>query len=118
MPSFAQASTIAMKSPCLRTVAVLIESQRWSLEKSRIKSGSDAPRLEYEPHALGREIGIAQQTGLVRQPENVDEMQGRTRAFLPADHGEMILMSVEIGHEHHAGLVETCRRAEDVARQR
>jgi hypothetical protein len=45
-------------------------------------------------------------------------MQYRPRAFLPADHGEMILMAVEIGHEHDAGLVEPGRRLEDMARQR
>ena len=46
------------------------------------------------------------------------EMQGRARALLAGDHGEMILQAVEIGHEHHAGLVEAGRRLEDVARQR
>ena len=31
---------------------------------------------------------------------------------------EMVLQAVEIGHEHHASLVETRRRLEDVTRQR
>ena len=35
-----------------------------------------------------------------------------------ADHGEVILQSVEISHEHHAGLVEARRRLEDVPRER
>ena len=62
--------------------------------------------------------GLASNPALVRQPKQFGQMQRRARALLPADHGEMILMAVEIGHEHDAGLVEPRRRLEDMARQR
>ena len=62
--------------------------------------------------------GLDEQPGLVGQPKQFGQMQRRARALLPADHGEMVLMAVEPGHEHDAGLVEPRRRLEDVARQR
>src|SRR5215203_946146 len=119
----AHASTMATRSPCRRTVAVLIESQRWSCEKSRIlcwfmKSGLDPARGQYNTHAVYREIGIAQQPGRVGQAENIRKMQRRARTFLAADHGEVILMAVQIGHEYDAGFVEARRRAKDMTRQR
>ena len=40
------------------------------------------------------------------------------RALLAADHHEVVLVAVQPGHEHDAGLVEARRRREDVARQR
>ena len=40
------------------------------------------------------------------------------RALLSADHGEMRLVAVQPGHEHHAGLVEARRRLEDMPAQR
>src|SRR3954470_16644488 len=45
-------------------------------------------------------------------------MQGRPRALLASDHGEMILMAVQVRHEDYAGLVEAGGRLEDVPRQR
>src|SRR3954470_20528012 len=117
MPWRVQASMISRRSPCLRTVAVFSDSQRWSLEKSRM-SAIDAAGGEHQLHAPGRELGISQQTGLVGEPEQFGEMQRGARALLAADHGEVVLMAVEISHEHHAGLVEPGRRLEDVTRQR
>jgi hypothetical protein len=37
-------------------------------------------------------------------------MQGRAGALLAADHGEMVLVPIEISHEHDARLVEAGRR--------
>ena len=68
--------------------------------------------------APAAQLGIGEQPGGVGEAEQLGEMQGRARALLAADHGEVILQAVEIGHEHHAGLVEARRRLEDVARQR
>ncbi len=60
---------------------------------------------EHAPHARGGAFGIAQEAGTVGEAEELREMQGRARALLPARHDEMVLMEVEIGHEHHARLV-------------
>ena len=54
----------------------------------------------------------------VGKPEQLGEMQRRARALLPADHRKMILMAVEISHEHNAGFVVPRRCLEDMARQR
>ena len=61
-------------------------------------------------HARRGEVGIVQHARLVGEPEQFGEMQQRARAFLPADHDEMVLQAVEPGQEHDAGLVEARRR--------
>src|SRR5262245_1773779 len=102
MPALAQASTMPTRSACRRNVAVLIESQWWSCEKSRMAtfaSRLDAAQGEHAPHAGHRALGFGQQAGLVREPEQLGQMQRGARALLAANHGEMVLMAVEIGHE-------------------
>ncbi len=42
----------------------------------------------------------------------------RARALLAADHHEVVLVAVQIGHQHDAGFVEPGRCGEDVARKR
>src|SRR3954471_11201803 len=101
----AQASAMATKSPCLRTVAVLSDSQRWSLEKSRI-SGIDPARGHHGLHAPNCKLGIGQQPGLVGEPEQLGQMLRRAGALLAADHREVVLMAVQIGHEHDSRFVE------------
>ena len=65
------------------------------------------------------QLGIAQAGRPASARRNSSaRCSSRARALLAADHGEMILMAVEIGHEHDAGLVEARRRLEDMARQR
>ena len=66
----------------------------------------------------GAQLRIAQQAGAVGEAEQLGEMRQRARALLAADHDEVVLQAVEVGHEHDAGLVEAGRRLEDVARQR
>src|SRR5207302_1027598 len=61
---------------------------------------------------------VAQQSGLVRESENLGEMERGARAFLAADHREMILMAVEIGHQYDSGLVEAGGGTKNVPRQR
>src|SRR5882762_8392420 len=78
----------------------------------------NATQGEYGLHAPGSKLGIGEQTGLVCASKQFREMQGRARALLAADHGEMILMTVEIGHEHDPGLVKPGWRLEDMTRQR
>src|SRR3954464_15544657 len=87
MPCRAQASMISARSPCLRTVAVFSDSQRWSFEKSRM-SAFDASGSEYQLHARGRELRVRQQAGLVGEPEQLGEVQRGARALLATDHGE------------------------------
>jgi hypothetical protein len=65
-----------------------------------------------------RHVGIVQHARLVGHAKEFGEMQQRARALLPADHQEMILQSVEPSEEYDAGLVETRRAFEDVARER
>ena len=101
----------------MRTVAVLSDSQRWSAEKSRI-SGTMPWTASTAFMRRVASSGLASKPGLIGETEQFGQMQRRARALLPADHGEMILMAVQIGHEHDAGLVEPRRRLEDVARQR
>ena len=62
-------------------------------------------------------IGALQQTGLVRQAEYLAKMHDRSCALLAADHREMVLVTVQIGHEDHTGFVEPGRRPEDMTRQ-
>ena len=59
-----------------------------------------------------------QHARLVGQTKQLSEMQQRTRTLVTPDHHEVVLQSVEPSQEHHAGLVETCRTLEDVARER
>jgi hypothetical protein len=95
---------------------VFSDSQRWSAEKSRINL--QRPRCQHRLHPPRRQFRIGQQAGLVGKPKQLGQMYRRARALLPADHGEMILMTVEVSHEHHAGLVEPRGRPEDMPRQR
>jgi hypothetical protein len=66
-------------------------------------------------HPLPRELGIPQEVGAVGESEQLSEVQDRARALLPADHYEMVLQAVEVGHEDDAGLVKAGGRAKDVA---
>src|SRR5450830_2077123 len=114
MPCLAQASMIWTRSPCLRTVAVFSESQRWSPEKSRM-SVLDASRRKKVFHACCGERWIGKQAGFVGEAEQFGKMQRRAGAFLATDHGEVILMAVEPRHEDDTGFVEPRRRLEDVS---
>src|SRR5215813_14752484 len=77
----------------------------------------DAGDGEHPAHARRGELGVAQQARAVHQHELLGEMHDRARALLAADHPEVRLVAVEIGGEHHAGLVEARGRAEDVSRE-
>ena len=117
MPCRAQASMICSE------IALLADrrgvQRQPAMIGGKIPHHASMPRSrEHRLHAPRRQFGIGEQSGLVGEPEQFGEMQRRARALLPADHGEMILMAVEIGHEHDAGLVEPRRRLEDMARQR
>src|SRR6187399_1680247 len=118
------ASMIVSSVPAPRSVAVLIESQRWSREKSRTamvdKRGSavDAVQREQVAHARDRELGLLDQAGAVGEAEDLGEVAEGARALLAADHGEVRLVAVQPGEEDDAGLVEARRRLEDVARKR
>ena len=103
-----------------RTVAVLIDSQRWSAEKSRIDRAQLDRRAAPAACFMRRdgELGLLEQAGRVGEAEQLGEVRQRARALLAADHREVLLVAVEPGHEHDAGLVEARRRLEDVARQR
>src|SRR5687768_2837552 len=126
MPRAAQASMICGNGQscprCLRTVAVLIESQRWSWLKSRMPVATSSPldtvQRQQRPHAPHGELGLFEQAGRIGEPEQLGKVRQRAGALLSTDHDEMVLVAVEPGHEHHAGLVETRRRLEDVARER
>ena len=65
-----------------------------------------------------RQLRLLQQVGRIGQPEQLGQVLQRARALLAAHHREVLLVAVEPGHEHHAGLVEARGRREDVARQR
>ena len=82
------------------------------------RSGPDAEGHEHARHACGSCLRIVEQACLVGEAKQLGKMQHRAGALLASQHGEMILMAVEIRHEHDAGLVEAGRRLEDVARQR
>ena len=69
-------------------------------------------------HPLAGKFRILQQARGIGEPEQFGEVQDAARALLAADHGEVILVAVEIRHEYDAGLVEARRALEDVARQR
>src|SRR3954465_6398660 len=58
----------------------------------------------------GRESGVGEAAEL-------REGQDMARRLLAADHDEMLLVAIEPGHEHHAGLIEARRGAEDVAQK-
>src|SRR6185437_16635615 len=125
MPARAMPSIAWRKSHCARTVAVLIERKRVPRVRSRITrqglyavaSRVDPVHAEHGAHAGESEVGIGEQAGGIGEAEKLGQMGQRARALLAADHGEVALMAVEIGHEHDAGIVEARRRLEDVARQ-
>ena len=73
---------------------------------------------EQPAHSRRRHVGIVQHARLVGEAKQLGEVQQRARALLAGDHQEMILQAVEPGEEHDAGLVETRRTLEDVARER
>jgi hypothetical protein len=68
-------------------------------------------------HARRRQVRVVQDAGLVGEAKQFGQMQDGARAFLAADHDEMILQAVEPCKEHDAGFVKR-RRLEDVARER
>src|SRR5260221_9311346 len=111
---FRASVSMACRSVSGFNVAVLTERKVVSRERSRI----DAVDAQYGAHAIGGAVGIGEQRGTVGEAEELGEMDERAGALLAADHGEMALMAVEIGHEDDAGLVEAGRCPEDVARQR
>src|SRR5262245_24758748 len=105
MPCRAQASMISRRPACLRTVAVLTDSSDGPAVRSRIAGlRRRAADSQYRLHARRGALGIAEEPSLVGQPEQLGEVQGRARALLAADHGEMVLVAVEIGHEDDARL--------------
>ncbi len=61
-----------------------------------LRESHHPPHRQHPRHARGGFIRVRQNAGLVRQPEQLRQMQRGTRAFLPADHREMVLQTVEI----------------------
>src|SRR3546814_11678567 len=80
----------------------------WCGDEAR--SCGDPVHSHHRLHARHRPVRVAEQAGGIRQPEQLGQMQGRSRALLATDHQEMLLVGVEIGHENNTGLVETCWR--------
>src|SRR3954451_21876078 len=96
---------------------VLAEGEpRRTLAAAAGHSSLHAPHRHHAAHALGGALRVAPEAGAVGAAEELGEVKGGAGALLAARHGEMVLMTVEIGHEHDAGLVEAGRRPEDVAR--
>src|SRR6187455_995796 len=110
MPCRRHASMIVSSVPAPRSVAVLIESQRWSQEKSRTASvarpGSavDSVQREQVAHARHRELGLLDQAGAIGEAKDLGEVRQRASALLAADHREMRLVTVQPGQEDDAGL--------------
>ena len=61
---------------------------------------------------------VGQKPCFVGEFENLRQVSDGTGALLPADHDEMVLMAVQICHEHDAGFIKTSRRPEYMAGQR
>ena len=78
----------------------------------------DSVGRHHGAHARGGELGVAQQAGGVGEAEQRGEVNERASAFLAADHDEVVVVAVQVRHEHDAGLVEPGGRFEDVAGQR
>src|SRR5260370_6730724 len=85
---------------------------------ARVQSSVNPRKGQYRPHARLRLLRVAQQAGTIRQAQDLRQVHDGARALLAADHFEMTLVPVEVGKEHHAGLVEARWRAKDVARKR
>ena len=115
MPRRAQASMMAGRASCLRTVAVFIDRSERS--PSSVAHQAIPCTASTALMRAPREIGIAQQAGAVGEAEQLRKMRERAGALLAADHDEVVLQAVEIGHEHDAGLVEAGGRLEDVTRE-
>src|SRR5258708_7807693 len=106
--------SMAWRSVRFFSVAVLIDRKL----ASRVRSRIDAMHRKDGAHARGRALGIVEQRGGIGEAEELGEVDERARALLTADHGEVALVTVEIGHEDDTRFVEPRRRLEDVARQR
>ena len=124
-PGATHASMIVSSVPAPRSVAVLIESQRWSAEKSRTAVGARLGTQPSMPCSASRwrmrataSSGCSSRPARVGEAEDLGEVAERARALLAADHREVRLVAVQPGEEDDAGLVEACRRLEDVARER
>src|SRR5690606_25244782 len=77
----------------------LAAAARPSAIGSPVKSSStiNAGELQHRAHALGGELGIDQDAGLVGQPEQLREVQDAAGALQPGDHAEVVLEAVEVG---------------------
>src|SRR5690349_18093268 len=120
MPCCAQPSRICSRFHCARTVAVLIDSSAVSGELMTsvpvevVSSRLHAMHGEQRAHARHCDIGVAQQAGGIGELEKLDQVHETARTLLPTDHSEMLLVVVEPGEEHDAGLVEARGCLEDV----
>src|SRR5918995_6100634 len=72
---------------------------------------------EHQVHTFGGEFGVMKEPGPVCENEELGEVCHRAGALLSADHPKVILVSVQVGQEHDARLVEAGRGFEDVAAQ-
>src|SRR5258707_13847642 len=110
MPRRPQPAMISGRAHCLRTVAVLMDSNSRRggfMESSWRLSARETVHGEQGAHACTGELRVAQQSRGVGQLEELGEMQQTPRALLAAHHHEMILVTVQPPEKHHTRLVET-----------
>ena len=116
MPARAQPSTSSTSDHGFTVIELIDRSER-SFDRSRITPARRGPPSRRRMRPAARS-GSASRPAASASRNSSARCKRRARALLAADQGEMILQAIEIGHEHHAGLVEARRRLEDVTRQR
>lgn len=67
-------------------------------------------------HSVSGRFGVFQKIGSVGQAEQLCQVQDGPRGLLTTHHAEMLLVSIEPGHEDDARFVITGRRRKDMAR--
>src|SRR5213079_3569013 len=72
---------------------------------------------EDTPHPIGCTIRIREQSGRVREPEQLGQMRHGAPALRAAEHAEVWLVAVQVGEEHDAGFVRMRGSLKDVTRQ-
>ena len=76
---------------------------------------ADPGQFEDKSHAMGSQVRVRKEPCLVGEHQLTGEMDDRPSGFETVHHAEMVLVTGQIGHEDHPGLVEIRGVGEDVS---
>src|SRR5712691_1782175 len=78
----------------------------------------DSSHGEDTAHPVDSQVGVTENAGAVGEDEQLRQVDDGPGALEPAHQAEVRLVTIEVGGEDHARLVEPGRRLEDVTGER